>query len=146
MDWFRDYHTKWIKANRERQIPYDIAYMWNLKYDTNELIYETETDHRHINQTYIYQRGKAGGEGLIRSLGLEYLTFCNLIDCSPPASSVHGIFQARILEWVTISYSRISSWPRIKPPPPELAGGFFITSPSGKPVMYTHCYSLVAQW
>ena len=26
------------------QIPYDITYMWNLKYDTNELIYETETD------------------------------------------------------------------------------------------------------
>ena len=32
--------------------------------------------------------------------------------CSPPGSSVHGIFQARILEWVAISYSRGSSWPR----------------------------------
>ena len=32
--------------------------------------------------------------------------------CSPPSSSVHGIFQARILEWVTISSSRGSSWPR----------------------------------
>ena len=31
---------------------------------------------------------------------------------SPPSSSVHGIFQARILEWVAISYSRGSSWPR----------------------------------
>ena len=31
-------------SQRERQIPYDIAYMWNLKYDTNELIYERETD------------------------------------------------------------------------------------------------------
>ena len=29
---------------RERQIPYDITYMWNLKYGTNEPIYETETD------------------------------------------------------------------------------------------------------
>ena len=29
---------------RERQIPYDVTYMWNLKYDTNELIYKTETD------------------------------------------------------------------------------------------------------
>ena len=29
---------------RERQIPYNIIYMWNLKYDTNELIYKTETD------------------------------------------------------------------------------------------------------
>ena len=33
-----------VKSERERQIPYDITYMWNLKYDTNEHIYETETD------------------------------------------------------------------------------------------------------
>ena len=33
-------------------------------------------------------------------------------DCSPPVSSVHGIFQARILEWVDISFCRRSSWPR----------------------------------
>ena len=40
----RDYHAKWSKSERERQIPYDITSMWNLKYDTNEPIYETETD------------------------------------------------------------------------------------------------------
>ena len=40
----RDYHTKWSKSERERQIPYDITYMWNLKYDTNELLCKTETD------------------------------------------------------------------------------------------------------
>ena len=38
------------------------------------------------------------------------LTLCNLMDCSPPGSSVHGILQARILEWVTIFFSRGSSW------------------------------------
>ena len=32
------------KPNPERQIPYDITYMWNLKYDANEHIYETETN------------------------------------------------------------------------------------------------------
>ena len=37
---------------------------------------------------------------------------CDLVDCSPPGSSVHGILQARILEWVAISYSRGSSRPR----------------------------------
>ena len=49
MDGPRGYHTKWNKPERERQIPYNIIYMWNLKFDTNELIYETETeswDHR----------------------------------------------------------------------------------------------------
>ena len=39
-------------------------------------------------------------------------TLCDLMDCSLPGSSVHGIFQARILEWVAISFSRRSSWPR----------------------------------
>ena len=42
-------------------------------------------------------------------------TLCNFMDCSPPGSSIHVISQARILEWVTISYSKGSSWPRIKP-------------------------------
>ena len=40
----RNYHAKWNKPERERQIPCDITYMWNLKHDTNELIYKTETD------------------------------------------------------------------------------------------------------
>ena len=44
MDGPRDDHTKRSKSERERQIPYDITYIWNLKYDLNELIYETETD------------------------------------------------------------------------------------------------------
>ena len=44
MDGPRDYDTKQSKSERERQIPYDITYMWNLKYDRNEHIYKTETD------------------------------------------------------------------------------------------------------
>ena len=38
--------------------------------------------------------------------------FCDPMDCSQPNSSIHGIFQARILEWVAISLSRGYSWPR----------------------------------
>ena len=44
MDATRDYHIKWSKSERERQIPYDITYMWNLKPGKNEAIYKTETD------------------------------------------------------------------------------------------------------
>ena len=40
------------------------------------------------------------------------LTLCDPMDCSPPGSSVHGVFQASILEWAAISSSRGSSWPR----------------------------------
>ena len=40
------------------------------------------------------------------------LTFCNPTDCNPPGSSVHGISQARILEWVAMPTSRGSPRPR----------------------------------
>ena len=40
------------------------------------------------------------------------LTLCDLVDCSSPGSSIHGILQARTLEWVAISFSRGSSQPR----------------------------------
>ena len=42
----------------------------------------------------------------------SYLTLCNPVDCSPQGSSVHGILQARILEWVAMPASRGSSRPR----------------------------------
>ena len=45
-------------------------------------------------------------------LSQSCLTLCHPTDCSLPGSSVHGIFQARILEWVAISFSRRSSQPR----------------------------------
>ena len=42
----------------------------------------------------------------------SYLTLCDPMDCSPPCSSIHGIFQARVVEWVAISFSRGYSRPR----------------------------------
>ena len=56
------------------------------------------------------------------------------MDCSPQGSSVHGISQARILEWVAISFSRGSSQPRAEPMSPVSAGGFFTTEAPGKPI------------
>ena len=52
------------------------------------------------------------------------------MNCSPPGSSVHGILQARILEWVAIFFSRGFSWPKDQTHvlSPALAGGFFTTS------------------
>ena len=51
------------------------------------------------------------GGGGVQSPSHVWL-FCNPVDCGPPGSSVHGISQARILEWVAISFTRGSSWPR----------------------------------
>ena len=47
-----------------------------------------------------------------------------LHDCSPPASSVHGILQARILKWLAIPFSRGSSWPRDWTQVSSIAGRF----------------------
>ena len=64
-------------------------------------------------------------------------TLCDPVDCSPPGSSVPGIFQARILEWIAISSSRDLSDPGIEPvsltTSHALEGGFFTTVLSGKP-------------
>ena len=61
---------------------------------------------------------------------------CNPMDCSPPGSSVHGISQARILEWIAISFSKGSSQPRDQ----TLVGRCFTAEPPGKPHM-GHTYS-----
>ena len=41
---------------------------------------------------------------------LSCLTLCNPVDCSPPGSSIHGIFQARVLEWGAIAFSRLQCY------------------------------------
>ena len=60
----------------------------------------------------------------VKSLRL-CLTLCSTRDCSLPGSSVQGIFQARILEWVTMPFSRESFLPRDWTQVPWIAGGFF---------------------
>ena len=62
------------------------------------------------------------------------LTLFDPMDYNLPGSSAHGILQARILEWVAISYSRGSSWPR-EPALPALAGRFFTSEPPEKPII-----------
>ena len=52
-------------------------------------------------------------------------TLCDPMDYSPLGSSVHGILQARMLEWVVISFSRGSSWPRDQTWVSCIAGGLF---------------------
>ena len=66
---------------------------------------------------------------------LSCLTLCYLLDCSLPGSSVCGISQARILEWVAMPSSRGFPDPGIQPLSAALAGGFFTTAPPEKPVL-----------
>ena len=62
------------------------------------------------------------------------LTFCDPMDYSLPGSSVHGILQARVLEWVAIPFSRGSSPPRDSPPrSPALQADSLLSEPPEKP-------------
>ena len=54
------------------------------------------------------------------------------MDCSLPGSSVHGMFQARVLEWVAISFSRGSSWPRDQTLVSCIVGSRFYHEPPGE--------------
>ena len=74
-----------------------------------------------------------------------YPTLCNPTDCIPPGSSLHGIFQAKILEWVAISYSRGSLNPSLLHLLPW-AGGFFISVPPGKPFIPLVVPKQIVSW
>ena len=63
------------------------------------------------------------------------MTFCYSMDYKPPGSSVHGILQVRILEWVAIPFSKASSNPGIEPKSPALQEDSLPSEPPGE--LYT---------
>ena len=74
------------------------------------------------------------------------LTLCDPMDCSPPGSSVHGILQARILEWVAIPFSRGSFLPGDQTCAAYIScidGGFLTTEPPGKSFPEATTFQLV---
>ena len=62
-------------------------------------------------------------------VALSFLTLCDLMDCNLPSSSVCGILQARILEWVAIPFSRDLPNPGIEPRSPALQADSLPTEP-----------------
>ena len=65
------------------------------------------------------------------------LTLCYPIDCSQAGSSVHGIFQTRILEWIVIIFSSGSSWSRDQTQTSQIAGRLFTISTTREAHIYT---------
>ena len=63
------------------------------------------------------------------------LTLCDPMDCRLPDSSVHEILQARILEWVAISFSKGPSRPRDRTQVSYIEGDSLCSKPSGKPFL-----------
>ena len=101
----------WSSENPQRQ--------WRFGRVTHLLLCQQGHDPNKFNSRLIHIIG-AGGVRLCS-------THCNHMDCSPPGSSVHGIFQRGILEWVAYPTAGHLPNPKIKPmsfAPPALAGGF----------------------
>ena len=65
-----------MKSVRQRQIPYDIASLWTLKYGTNELIYKAEADSQTENRLAVTKGIMGVREGETRSLGLVEANCC----------------------------------------------------------------------
>ena len=75
----------------------------------------SEMSYFHSNlhlRVYFSQKPKLKDSGTMRLVPQSCPTLCDPMDCIPPGSSVHGILQARMLEWAPVSSSRGSSWPR----------------------------------
>ena len=84
--------------------------------------YEENQEHNVVNQL----REKESG------LAQSCPTLCDLVDCSLPRYSIHGIFQAIVLEWAAISFSRDLPDPGMEPGSPALQTDALPSEPSGK--------------
>ena len=71
----------------------------------------------------------------------SWMTFCDPVDCSPPGPSVHGVLQARILEWIAISSSRGPSQLKDRTHVSCVGKHLFNTEPPGKPDIYIYIFS-----
>ena len=65
-----------------------------------------------LKELHLHLALKESGSGSGSEVSQSCPTLCDPMDYSLPGSSVHGIFQAIVLEWIAISFSRESSWPR----------------------------------
>ena len=105
---FYKVHIKFKKGQTELWYPDRncLGACWRL--GTEHLLEGGTRDVSGKNCPYIEWRGARLHAELLQSCP----TLCNAMDCSPPGSSVHGILQTGILEWVAILFSRESSQPR----------------------------------
>ena len=74
------------------------------------------------------------------------LRLCNPMDCSPPASFIHGILQARILAWIVIPFSKGSSQPKDQAQVSHIAGRFFTSEPNPDTLLHAYLFMFCLMW
>ena len=75
-----------------------------------------------------------------------YPILCDPMDCSLPGSSIHGISQAGMVEWIAISFSKVSSQPRNWTQVSCIAGALYHLSHQGSPLVITKCRYFPICW
>ena len=78
MDGPGDYHTKWSKSDRERQISYDIAYMWNLKKMIKMNLYTKQKQTHRLREWTYGTKGERWRGGLACEFGIDMYTLLYL--------------------------------------------------------------------
>ena len=107
----RDYHTKWSKS--ERQVLYDITYMWNLKYERGK-----ERKKKRKKESEVTQ---------------SCLTLCNPVDCSLPGFSIHRILRQEYWSGLPFPSPGDLPDPGIETRSPALDEDTLTSEPPGKP-------------
>ena len=98
----------------------------------------------HLASNYVFQWAHFLWLSCCCSVGKSCLALYDLMDCSMPGSSVCGILQAKILEWVAFSSPGDLPNPGIESMSPALAGWFFTTETQGKTFLFLPVLSVRA--
>ena len=140
----RGYNEDWIVTgrriqNNNRSFSFSsrvVVRLWGHKFESREVSMNHSSPVR-TNEDFA---GEVWGE-----VSQLCPTLCNPMDYSPPGSSTPGIFQTRILEWVAISFSRGSSWPRDQTLVSHIAGRLLtIWTTKGIPLVKCKTWSQVS--
>ena len=100
----RDYRTKQSKSERDRQVPYDITYLWNGKYETNWHISETKRLTIIENRLVVCQGGEGGREGKDWEFGISR---CRLLRIGWTNKSVLLCSTGNYIQYLVINYNGI---------------------------------------
>ena len=122
-----------IESNITMKSHVDIKY-WQISWDegTSVLWYSSKSSLHKFNPEKTANTNWGTAATAAKSLQ-SCPTLCDPRDSSPPGSPILGILQARVLEWVAISFSRGSSWPKDQTPFSRIADRSFPSEPPGKP-------------
>ena len=119
--WFDGRASEWTPGVGDGQGGLACCDSWGLKEsDTTEGLNWTELNWNLIDYCWCC------------SVAMSCLSLCEPQDCSLPCSSIYDFSQARIVKWVSTSFSRGSCQPGVEPTSPPLVGVLFTTTPSEK--------------